>query len=190
MKNHYYITGVHLTKSPPIVGKNNKIVLFEPLEEKKLYWIVQPNASVKSSQYLVYTIEAKSLNATHQNNFTVQYSELVYSKQEVDTEISEIKKQDAQKDNKDMFAEGTPSDYMVSIFSEFGINAQEANMYQSTQESVTAVIKNQRNSVSQVDLTEEFSSLMKYQQAYQAAAKIVNTIDGIYQTTIFKLGNF
>lgn len=95
-----------------------------------------------------------------------------------------------QKDNSKMFKEGDPKDYMASIFSELGINAQEALMYQSTQESVTGIIKNQRLSVSQVDLTEEFTSLIKYQQAYQASAKIMNTIDGIYETTIFKLGNF
>ena len=95
-----------------------------------------------------------------------------------------------QKNNSKMFKEGDPKDYMASIFSELGINAQEALMYQSTQESVTGIIKNQRLSVSQVDLTEEFTSLIKYQQAYQASAKIMNTIDGIYETTIFKLGNF
>lgn len=95
-----------------------------------------------------------------------------------------------QKDNSKMFKEGDPKDYMASIFSELGINAQEALMYQSTQESITGIIKNQRLSVSQVDLTEEFTNLIKYQQAYQASAKIMNTIDGIYETTIFKLGNF
>ncbi len=95
-----------------------------------------------------------------------------------------------QKDNSKMFAEGDPKDYMASIFSELGINAQESLMYQGTQESVTGIIKNQRLSVSQVDLTEEFTNLIKYQQAYQASAKIMNTIDGIYETTIFKLGNF
>lgn len=95
-----------------------------------------------------------------------------------------------QKDNKKMFDEGDPKDYMVSIFSQLGINAQESQMYLSTQTSVTNNIKNQRLAVSQVDVTEEFTNLIKYQQAYQAAAKIMNTIDGIYETTIFKLGNF
>ena len=95
-----------------------------------------------------------------------------------------------QKDNKEMFKEGDPKDYMIAIFSELGINAKEAQMYQSTQESVTNTITNQRLAVSQVDQTEEFTLLIKYQQAYQAAAKIMNTIDGIYETTIFKLGNF
>lgn len=95
-----------------------------------------------------------------------------------------------QKSNKKMFKEGDPKDYMIAIFSELGINAQEAKMYQSTQKSVTSTITNQRLSNSQVDTTEEFTNLIKYQQAYQAAAKVMNTIDGIYETTIFKLGNF
>lgn len=95
-----------------------------------------------------------------------------------------------QKNNKDMFKEGDPKDYMVAIFSELGINAKEAEMYQSTQSSVVQNLTNQRLSVSQVDVTEEFTYLIQYQQAYQAAAKVMNTIDGIYETTIFKLGNF
>lgn len=95
-----------------------------------------------------------------------------------------------QKDNKDMFNEGNPKDYMTSIFAELGINASESEMYQATQTAVTNNLKNQRLGVSQVDITEEFTYLIQYQQAYQAAAKIMNTIDGIYETTIFKLGNF
>ncbi len=96
----------------------------------------------------------------------------------------------AQKNNKSMFKEGDAKDYMIAIFSELGINAKEAKMYHSTQEAVTNTIINQRLSNSQVDTTEEFTNLIRYQQAYQAAAKIMNTIDGIYETTIFKLGNF
>ena len=96
----------------------------------------------------------------------------------------------AQKNNKQMFKEGDPKDYMVAIFAELGINAKEAEMYQDTQVAVTNNLKNQRLSVSQVDTTEEFTFLIQYQQAYQAAAKVMNTIDGIYETTIFKLGNF
>ena len=96
----------------------------------------------------------------------------------------------AQKDNKHMFKEGDPKDYMVAIFAELGINAKEASMYQNTQSSMVRNLTNQRLSVSQVDISEEFTYLIKYQQAYQAAAKIMTTIDSIYETTIFKLGNF
>lgn len=96
----------------------------------------------------------------------------------------------AQDDNTDMFKQGSASDYMISIFDQLGLYSSEAQYYQATQEAVTATIENQRLSVSQVDTNEEFVYLIKYQQAYQAAAKVINTIDGIYNTTIFNLGNF
>lgn len=96
----------------------------------------------------------------------------------------------AQKNNNKMFKDGDPKDFMISMFSELGINAKEAAMYQKTQTNVTTTIENQRLSVSQVDPNEEFINLVKYNQAYQAAAKVLTTMDGIYETTIFKLGNW
>lgn len=96
----------------------------------------------------------------------------------------------ALKDDDSMFRQGDPKDYMSSIFTTLGINTEQSIMYESTQNAVTQNIINQRLSVSQVDISEEFTYLIQYQQAYQAAAKMMNTIDGIYETTIFKLGNF
>ncbi|HHX60668.1 MAG TPA: flagellar hook-associated protein FlgK [Epulopiscium sp.] len=93
-----------------------------------------------------------------------------------------------QKHDRKMFNEGEPNDYMVSIFSELGINAKEAKMYKSSQENMTTAIENQRLSVSQVDQSEEMISLVKYQQAYQAAARIISTMDTIYDITINRMG--
>lgn len=95
-----------------------------------------------------------------------------------------------QKDNKHMFKEGDPKDFMISMFSELGISTKEAKMYQKSQTNLTKTIENQRLSVSQVDTNEEFMNLVKYNQAYQVAAKLLTTMDGIYETTIFKLGNW
>ncbi|MGL4362147.1 MAG: flagellar hook-associated protein FlgK [Cellulosilyticaceae bacterium] len=92
------------------------------------------------------------------------------------------------KSDSHMFDEGDPKDFMISMFSELGINAKEAKMYETSQTNITNVIKNQRMSVSQVDMNEEFMNLVKYNQAYQVAAKMMSTIDGIYETTIYKLG--
>lgn len=94
------------------------------------------------------------------------------------------------KSDNHMFKEGDPKDFMISMFSELGINAKEAKMYQTSQTNITNVIKNQRMSVSQVDTNEEFMNLVKYNQAYQVAAKLITTMDGIYETTIFKLGSW
>lgn len=96
----------------------------------------------------------------------------------------------AQKNNQSMFKEGSPTDYMIGMLTELGINVSAGEMYQQTQESVVTSLENQRLSISQVDTNEEFAYLIKYQQAYQAAAKLVTVIDEIYQTTIFKMGNF
>lgn len=95
-----------------------------------------------------------------------------------------------QKNNNKMFKDGDPKDFMVSMFSELGINVKEAAMYEKTQTNVITTIENQRMSISQVDTNEEFINLVKYNQAYQAAAKLLTTIDGIYETTIFKLGSW
>jgi len=92
------------------------------------------------------------------------------------------------KHDRTMFKEGEPNDYMISIFSELGINAKEANMYSQSQSNMVNAIENQRLSVSQVDQSEEMLSLVKYQQAYQAAARIITTMDTIYDITINRLG--
>lgn len=96
----------------------------------------------------------------------------------------------AQKDNEKMFADGDPKDFMIAMFSELGINAKEANMYQKSQQEIVDTIEIQRLSVSQVDTNEEFINLVKYNQAYQAAAKIITTMDEIYETTIMRLGSW
>ena len=92
------------------------------------------------------------------------------------------------KHDRKMFKEGEPNDYMVSIFSELGINTKEANMYSVSQANMVSAIENQRLSVSQVSQNEEMLSLVKYQQAYQAAARIISTMDTIYDITINRLG--
>ncbi|MGL6173165.1 MAG: flagellar hook-associated protein FlgK [Cellulosilyticaceae bacterium] len=96
----------------------------------------------------------------------------------------------AQKNNKTMFGSGDAKDFMISMFSELGINSKEAQMYQKSQKDITDNIERQRLSVSQVSTDEEFMNLVKYNQAYQAAAKIMTTMDEIYETTIMRLGRW
>ncbi len=96
----------------------------------------------------------------------------------------------AQMSNEDMFEQGNPVSYMISVFTQLAINTSESEMYYNTQTNVISTIETQRMSVSQVDTSEEFMNLIKYNQAYQAAAKIMSTMDGIYDITINRLGNW
>ena len=53
----------------------------------------------------------------------------------------------------------------------------------SIQQSLTA-LNNQQGSISGVSIDQESANLIQYQQAYEAAAKVVSTIQSLFQTTI------
>ena len=48
--------------------------------------------------------------------------------------------------------------------------------------------ENRRLSESGVSLDEEMANMVKFQQAYNASARMITTLDGILDTTINKLG--
>ncbi len=46
------------------------------------------------------------------------------------------------------------------------------------------MLQTQRDSVSGVSLDEEMTNLTKYQQAYQASARLINTVDQLLDTVL------
>jgi flagellar hook-associated protein 1 FlgK len=92
------------------------------------------------------------------------------------------------KENDSLFKEGSLQDFIIGISVELGIDVKQAENFEKNYTDVTMNIDNQRLSVSGVDINEEMINMIKYQQQYQAAAKLINVIDGIYDTTINRLG--
>lgn len=90
--------------------------------------------------------------------------------------------------NDKLFFEGAPEDFMKSLVAGLGIDAQQANRLQKSQDAIVAQIDNRRMSVSGVELNEEMSNMVKFQQAYNASAQMINTMAEIYETLINKLG--
>ena len=90
--------------------------------------------------------------------------------------------------NPRLFLEGNIKDYIVGITGELGINLKQAVEFEASYKDVSSTINNQRLSVSGVSLDEEMINMIKYNQQYQAAAKLMNVIDDIYNTTINNLG--
>lgn len=84
LKNNYFTTSVHLSKAPEVIGSNEQVVLLKPLEEQKLYWIVNVSDRIPLHQYLIYTIEATSLHVTAQSNFTVREGDLKKTHREIE----------------------------------------------------------------------------------------------------------
>ena len=89
--------------------------------------------------------------------------------------------------NADMFSEGAPEDFMKSLVATMGIDAQQAGNYSDNQAVVVNQIINRRLSDSGVSIDEEMTNLVKFQQAYSAAAKMIQTMSEIYDTLINRL---
>ncbi|NJD01022.1 MAG: flagellar hook-associated protein FlgK [Ruminiclostridium sp.] len=89
--------------------------------------------------------------------------------------------------NPDMFAEGAPEDYMKSLVATMGIDNQQAQRYEANQNVIVKQIENRRLSDSGVSMDEEMASMVKFQHAYNASAKMIQTMSEIYDTLINKL---
>lgn len=72
--------------------------------------------------------------------------------------------------------------------SNVGMYVRNSDIQQTAQNNVYQQLVNQRESISGVSLDEEAANLVKYQQAYQAAAQIISTSQSIFQTLLGVVG--
>jgi flagellar hook-associated protein 1 FlgK len=78
----------------------------------------------------------------------------------------------------------TFGDYYHSIIAELGGAVQEAAANYDHQSAMVDQLTSARESVSGVSLEEEMVNLIKFQHAYEAAAKLVSTTDELLETVI------
>ncbi len=76
------------------------------------------------------------------------------------------------------------SDHYNSIISEVGSKVQESSFLRDSQRIVIDSLKNRRDSISGVSIDEEMSNLVKYQQAYQAASRMISVADELIQSVM------
>ncbi len=91
---------------------------------------------------------------------------------------------------KSLFKEGKLEDFIIGISGELGIDRDQAKSFTVNYYEIVKTVDNQRKSVSGVDRNEEGVDIVKFQQLFVAASKMVNVIDTIYDTLINRLGNF
>lgn len=87
------------------------------------------------------------------------------------------------------FHEGKIDDFMSALFTDVSVNKSEAKTYEDSQDNILLAITNQRLSVSGVSENEEMSNFVRYQEIYNACAKMISVMDEIYDVTINKLGS-
>ena len=86
------------------------------------------------------------------------------------------------------FRNASANQMLELILSDIALNASNANTFQKTYEGLKTSIDNQRASVSGVDKDEEAVSLVKYQNSYTLASKMIQTLTEIYDQLILNTG--
>lgn len=78
--------------------------------------------------------------------------------------------------------------FLECVLSDAALNASDANTFYSTYLSLEVSIENQRTSISGVDEDEEAVSLVKYQNSYTLASKMISTLTEVYDRLILETG--
>ncbi len=82
----------------------------------------------------------------------------------------------------------TLQQYFGQLITQVGIDTQTAQTGTATQTNLASTINSQRQSISGINIDEETQNLIKYQNAYQAAAKTISTMNQLLNTIITGLG--
>jgi len=91
-------------------------------------------------------------------------------------------------DDKQMFLQGTPQSFLQALVAELGVDAAKSGNFSKNQTNILEAVKNQRLSVSGVDMDEEAMNLVRYQNSYNLAAKVISTMNELYDKLINYMG--
>lgn len=90
--------------------------------------------------------------------------------------------------DKKIFRNCTAGDFLTCILSDISLNANAANTFFENYTNIATTIDNQRLSISGVDSDEEAMNLVQYQNAYNLASKMIQTMTEIYDRLILQTG--
>lgn len=83
-----------------------------------------------------------------------------------------------------MFDGAALTDGYASMIAQIGVRSQSANYAAEVSSTIASNLETDRTGVSGVNLDEEASKLLQYQQAYQASAKVIQIAQSIFDTLI------
>ncbi len=79
-------------------------------------------------------------------------------------------------------------EFLTCILSDVALNAKNATTFYNNYQNIGKNIDNQRISISGVDTDDEAVSLIKYQNAYTLASKMIQTLTEVYDRLILETG--
>jgi flagellar hook-associated protein 1 FlgK len=81
----------------------------------------------------------------------------------------------------------TPADAYASMIGQIGADSKQATEMSGNQDLVVQQLSNRRESISGVSLDEEATDVIRFQQAYDASAKVISVINEMLDTLINKM---
>ncbi|SDB23309.1 flagellar hook-associated protein FlgK [Eubacterium oxidoreducens] len=92
------------------------------------------------------------------------------------------------KDEVVMYRGCAASDFLQCLISDSSVDTEEAQIFSTNYTDMANTISNQRMSVSGVDEDEEALDLVKFQNAYNLASKMISTLSEMYDRLILETG--
>lgn len=86
------------------------------------------------------------------------------------------------------FRGSTASEFLQNVLSDVALNASRANLFADNFAEIANSVENQRISISGVDEDEEAVNLVKYQNGYNLASKMIQILTEIYDRLILETG--
>jgi flagellar hook-associated protein 1 FlgK len=87
-----------------------------------------------------------------------------------------------------MFQQGTISQYLQSVTTNLAVDISKMEVFMNNQDDILYTIDSQRTSVSGVDQNEEASDLVKFQNLYNLASKVISILNEVYDKLIEETG--
>lgn len=81
----------------------------------------------------------------------------------------------------------TIENYYRGSIARLGVDSQEAIRMKNNQTSLLDMLYHRKDSISGVSLDEEMANMVQFQLAYQASARVITTLDDIYDTLINRM---
>lgn len=106
---------------------------------------------------------------------------------EQDDLLQEIKDMVSNKD-KMSFRGSNASEFLQCVLADVALNTSRANTFYQSFSNIRDTIENQRLSISGVDEDEEATNLVKFQNGYNLASKMIQTLTEMYDRLILQTG--
>lgn len=143
---------------------------------------------VSSDSY--YCLQAKNFDVVYL--LEADASQLATRKEYSDgveqTDLLEELKSMAYDEKQMSFRGSNASEFLQCVLSDIALNASRANIFNKNFTDIAGVIENQRISISGVDEDEEAINLIKFQNGYNLASKMIQTLTEIYDRLILQTG--